>query len=213
MAAHINESDEIIMSILQIDTSPRFDASNSRILSNHLVDQLGGDSLVRRDLAENPLPPLSAEDLVALHGGSDNGNASLRAHLAISDQLIAELKAADTLVIGMPVHNFSVPVVLKQWIDYVCRAGESFRYTATGPEGLTGIDSAWLIVAAGGVDIGGEIDFASTYMAHICKFIGVKTVHIIDASGSKRTPEEVIAKGKARIDALLGTKTTAETAA
>lgn len=213
MGQYINHCEGIYMNVLKINTSPRCDTSNSRILSHHLVNSLEADSLVVRDLAKSPLPAISAEDLVALHGGTDNGSASLRHHWEISDRLIAELKAADTLVVGVPVHNFSVPVVLKQWVDYICRAGETFRYTAAGPEGLSGIDTAWLVVAAGGVDISGAIDFASGYMAHICKFIGVKTVHIIDASGSKRTPEEVIAKGKAQINALLSTQTSTELSA
>lgn len=191
------------MNILKIDTSPRREQSNSRVLADYLVRQLDGNRLILRDLSANPLPPMSAEDLIALHGSRDNGSSSLARHAAISDELIAELKAADTLVIGMPVHNFSVPLVLKQWIDYICRAGHTFRYGANGPEGLSNIQRAYLVVSAGGMEIGSAVDFASRYMAHICRFIGVREIHIIDASGSKGTPEAIIALGKAQIDQLL----------
>jgi len=194
------------MKILQIDTSPRLEGSNSRALTNYLVNRLDGDSLVVRDLAAYPLPPVTAENLRALYASNDNGNPDLQRHVDISSELLGELKAADVLVIGIAVHNFSVPLVLKQWIDYVCRAGHSFRYTESGPQGLCDIRAAYLVVASGGTEIGSDIDFASTYMTHLCKFIGAKAVHIIDASGSKRTPDEVLAKGKAQIDGLLNEK-------
>lgn len=193
------------MNILHIDSSPRGDSSNSRRLTSYLANALDGNSLVYRDLAANSFPPLAAEDLVALHGSLQQDRDSLRAHLAISQQLITELKNADTLIIGIAIHNFSVPAVLKQWIDYICRAGVTFRYGENGPEGLCNIRRAYLVVASGGTPIGSNIDFASDYVAHICRFIGVDDVHIIDASGSKRTPEQVLAKGREQIDALLAT--------
>lgn len=191
------------MNILKIDTSPRREQSNSRILGDYLVQQLDGDGLTVMDLSAHPLPAMSAEDLIALHASRDNGYASLEQHVSISDGLIAELKGADTLVIGIPVHNFSIPLVLKQWVDYICRAGHTFRYGSDGPQGLSDIERAYLVVSAGGMEIGGTADFASRYMAHVCRFIGVREIHIIDASGSKGTPEAVIARGKEQIDLLL----------
>ncbi|MGD9661602.1 MAG: FMN-dependent NADH-azoreductase [Porticoccaceae bacterium] len=190
------------MNILKIDTSPRADSSNSRILTDEVVAQLDSTAVKTRDLANNLLPVISAEDLVALHGSQHLDSDSFRRHQRLSDQLIAELKWADTLVIGIAMHNFSVPAVLKQWIDYVCRAGHTFHYTADGPAGLTTIRNAYLVVAAGGTPIGSSVDFASGYLQWICQFIGVKNVHIIDASGSKRAPEEILANGKAQIQAL-----------
>jgi Acyl carrier protein phosphodiesterase len=191
------------MNILNIESSPRTGDSNSRALTAHLLSVLQPAQLIVRDLAQTPLPTISAEDLVALHGGLDSDRASLKQHRDLSDQLIAELKTADTLVIGVAMHNFTVPAVLKQWIDRICRADETFRYTADGPEGLTAIDNAYIVVATGGTPIGSDMDFASGYVAHICRFIGVRNVHIIDASGSKRKTDEILAAARQQIEKLV----------
>ena len=159
--------------------------------------------VISRDLAQQPLPPISAEDLVAVHGSSDDQRASLLAQLALSEQLIGELKSADTLVLAAPMYNFGIPATLKQWIDSICRAGVSFKYTEQGPVGLVGVERAFVITATGGTPIGSEMDFASRYLEHICKFIGISDVFHIDASGSKGTPEQVIAQGKQQVDVLM----------
>jgi FMN-dependent NADH-azoreductase len=162
-----------------------------------------GHPVIERDLVRNPLPPMSPEDLVGVHGSKDDDRPSLQRHLAISNELIEELQQADTLVIGVPMYNFSVPAYLKQWIDYVCRAGVSFRYTEDGPQGLTGVKRAFIVTASGGTPIGSEMDFASRYLEQICRFLGVAEVHHIDAGGSKRTPEVVIDSARRQIDLLL----------
>lgn len=191
------------MNVLRIDSSPRGAASNSRALTDYLVQSLAPARLTRRDVAAEPFPALAPQDLVALHGSRREDRKSLEHHMALSDRLIGELMAADTLVVGIAMHNFSIPAALKRWIDYVCRAGLTFRYTDTGPEGLTPIRSAWLMVASGGTPVGGDMDFATGYMTHICRFLGIDTVHVVDASGSKRTPEAVLRDGRAQIDALV----------
>jgi len=117
--------------------------------------------------------------------------------------LIQELKDADTLVLGAPMYNFGIPASLKQWIDAICRAGVSFKYTDKGPIGLLNIKRAFIITATGGTPAGSKMDFASGYLAHICDFIGVEEVLHIDASGSKGSPEQIIESGKQQIDALL----------
>lgn len=190
------------MSILYIKTSARIEQSNSRAVGDYLVEQLDEPAVVR-DLGMNPLPPISAEDLVTLHASGESERESYRQQLALSEQLIEELRDADTLVISTPMYNFGVPVVLKQWIDAICRAGVSFRYTKNGPEGLLGVRRAFIITASGGTKIGGDMDFASPYLEQICRFIGIEEIHIIDAGGSKREPEQVIANGKRQIDELL----------
>lgn len=190
------------MTVLHINSSARLKHSNSRIIGRYLVDALG-EPVVSRDLAEYPLPPISAEDLVAVHGSSDSQRASLQAQLNLSGQLIDELKSADTLVLGAPMYNFGIPASLKQWIDAVCRAGVSFKYTEQGPVGLLGIRRAFIITATGGTPLGSEMDFASRYLEHICRFLGISEVFHIDASGSKGTPEQVIAQGKQQVDVLM----------
>jgi FMN-dependent NADH-azoreductase len=190
------------MTVLHINSSARLENSNTRIIGQYLVDALG-EPVVSRDLAQQPLPPISAEDLVAVHGSNDSQRASLQRQLTLSDQLIDELKRADTLVLGAPMYNFGIPASLKQWIDAICRAGVSFKYTEQGPVGLLGIKRAFIITATGGTPIGSEMDFASRYLEHICRFIGITEVFHIDASGSKGTPEQVIAQGKQQVDALV----------
>ena len=190
------------MTVLHINSSARLNHSNTRIIGQYLVDALG-EPVVSRDLAQQPLPPISAEDLMAVHGSSDSLRDSLQPQLALSEQLIDELKDAETLVLGAPMYNFGIPASLKQWIDAICRAGVSFKYTKQGPVGLLNVRRAFIITATGGTPIGSEIDFASRYLEHICKFLGIPEVFHIDASGSKSTPEQVIAQGKQQVDALI----------
>ena len=112
--------------------------------------------------------------------------------------------AAETLVLGIPMYNFGVPVVVKQWVDYICRHGKTFQYTKTGPVGLTNLKQVYLVTASGGTEIGNSADYASRYLEQICRFIGAQDVQHIGVSGSKGSPESVLADAKARVDALLG---------
>jgi FMN-dependent NADH-azoreductase len=192
------------MTVLHINSSARLDHSNTRIIGQYLVEVLG-EAVVSRDLAQHPLPAISAEDLVAVHGSSGSQRTSLQPQLSLSGQLIDELKSADTLVLGAPMYNFGIPASLKHWVDAICRAGVSFKYTEQGPKGLLGVKRAFIITASGGTTIGSEMDFASPYLEHICRFIGIDEVFHIDASGSKGTPEQVIAKGKQQVDVLMAT--------
>lgn len=190
------------MSVLHINSSARQTHSNTRIIGQYLVDTLG-EPVTSRDLAAQALPPISADDLIAVHGSSDSQRASLQHQLTLSDLLIDELKAAETLVLGAPMYNFGIPASLKQWIDAICRAGVSFKYTEQGPMGLLGVKRAFIVTATGGTPIGSEMDFASRYLEHICRFLGITEVFHIDASGSKGTPEQVIVHGKQQVDALI----------
>jgi FMN-dependent NADH-azoreductase len=190
------------MSILHIDSSTRLTESNTRIIGQYLVNALN-TSIVHRDLAVNPLPAISAQDLMGVHGSSDAQRPSLQKQLALSDQLIQELRDADTLIIGAPMYNFGIAASLKQWIDAICRAGVSFKYSSQGPVGLMNIKRAFIITASGGTPIGSDMDFVSGYLAQICSFIGVEEILHIDASGSKGSPEQIIEWGKQQVDDLL----------
>jgi FMN-dependent NADH-azoreductase len=190
------------MTVLHINSSARLNHSNTRTIGQYLVDALG-EPVINRDLAQQPLPPISAEDLVAVHGSSQSDRASFQTQLALSEQLIGELKDADTLVLGAPMYNFGIAASLKQWIDAICRAGVSFKYTEQGPVGLLNVQRAFIITATGGTPVGSEMDFASRYLEHICRFLGIAKVFHIDASGSKGSPEQVIAQGKQQVDALI----------
>ena len=190
------------MTVLHINSSARLKESNSRIIGDYLIEQLQLP-VISRDLAQHALPPISAEDLIGVHGSSDSQRDSLQAQLSLSETLIDELRQADTLVIAAPMYNFGIPASLKQWIDAICRAGVSFKYTDQGPIGLLGVERAIIITSSGGTPIGSEMDYASRYLEHICNFIGIKQVHHIDASGSKGSPEQVIASGKQQVNDLL----------
>jgi FMN-dependent NADH-azoreductase len=195
------------MTVLHLNSSARLTDSNTRIIGQYLVESLGG-SVIGRDLAQQPLPPINAQDLMGVHGASDNNGSqrtSLQAQLSLSGQLIDELNNAETLVIGAPLYNFGIPATLKQWIDAICRAGVSFKYTEQGPVGLLGVKRAFIISASGGTPIGSKMDFASGYLEHICKFIGINEVFHIDASGSKGTAEHVITQAKQQVDVLMST--------
>jgi FMN-dependent NADH-azoreductase len=196
------------MTILHIDSSANLKNSNSRTISAYIVEKLKAESpgelqVIRRDLANDLLPQISAADLVDLHASATSESVSLSMHLALSDTLIAELKTADTLVIGLPLYNFGVPVVFKQWVDYVARAGHTFRYTEQGPVGLSGVNRAFVVIASGGTPVGSPMDHLSHYIKTILRFIGVKEVHIIDAAGSKGATDKVIAQAKSQVDNML----------
>jgi FMN-dependent NADH-azoreductase len=198
------------MTVLHINSSARLENSNTRIIGEYLVDALveglvdgSGEHVVSRDLAQQPLPPISAKDLIGVQGSSHSPRASLKRHLAVSDQLIDELNNSNTLVIGAPMYNFGIPASLKQWIDAICRAGISFKYTEQGPQGLLALKRAIIITATGGTPIGGEMDFVSPYLEQVCKFIGINEVFHIHASGSKGTPEQVLAQGRQQVDELM----------
>jgi len=193
------------MTVLHIDSSARLTDSNTRIIGQYLVNVLNTHT-VHRDLVVNPLPAISAQDLIGVHASSDDQRDSLNTHLAISEQLIQELRDADTLVIGAPMYNFGVAASLKQWIDAICRAGVSFKYTDQGPVGLLNIKRAFIITASGGTPVGSDMDFVSKYLQQICHFIGVDEVLHIDASGSKGSPAQIIESAKQQVDKILASE-------
>lgn len=140
---------------------------------------------------------------MSVHSSTESARPSFKQQLALSNQLIDELKNADTLVIGAPLYNFGIPASLKSWIDAICRAGVSFKYSDQGPVGLLGVQRAYLITATGGTPVGSEIDFGSRYLEHICRFLGIEEITHIDAGGSKGSSAQIIAQGKRQIDAIL----------
>jgi FMN-dependent NADH-azoreductase len=134
----------------------------------------------------------------------DQRSAAQRAALAESDALVAELAAADLLVIGVPIYNFGVPAALKAWVDMVARARLTFRYTENGPEGLLRGKRAYLVVASGGTAVGSEIDFATGYLRHVLGFLGIEDVQIIAADrGSLRGERDAVDAALGQIAQLL----------
>lgn len=181
--------------ILRIDASARKAGSSSRALTDALIERLTPDNIVTRDLAV--ALPFVTEDWVGANFTDEaERNDAQKAALAVSDTQVAELIAANILVIGTPIYNFGIPAALKAWIDMIARASKTFQYTANGPEGLLTGKKAYILVASGGTEIGSEIDFATGYLRHVLGFIGITDVTFIAA-------DQQMMKGEAAVEAAL----------
>ena len=187
--------------VLHIDSSARLTGSVSRDLTAQVVERLGAKEIIRRDLAA-PLPLLDEAWIGANFTPADQRTEAQKALLAQSDALIEELKSADTIVIGAPVYNFSVPSTLKAWIDLVARAGVTFRYSEAGPEGLLKGKRAIVVVTSGGTPAGSDYDYASRYLSQILGFIGITDVELVAADQQAIDAEGSINKAKSAIAAL-----------
>ena len=168
--------------ILHIDASVGDDTSISRAASAKLVADLAPDRVIRRDVAAAPLPHIDGAWATARLTPIDKATPAEREVLALSDALVEELEAADTIVIGLPVYNFGMPASLKAWVDLVARPKRTFRYTETGPEGLLSGKRAIIAVASGGTKVGSPGDFASTHLAHVLAFLGISDVTVVPAA-------------------------------
>jgi FMN-dependent NADH-azoreductase len=189
--------------LLRIDSSARRAGSVSRALTDRIVARLAGegDKVVARDLGEGM--PLLNEDLIgAIRSPEPDRTPEQQELLALSDVLVAELQAADTLVIGMPIYNFGVPASLKAWIDLVARAGVTFRYTETGPIGLLSGKRVIVAVASGGTAVGSEIDFATSYLRHVLGFLGLSDITYVAADRLALDPEAALAAAHREVEAL-----------
>ncbi|MBO6797488.1 NAD(P)H-dependent oxidoreductase [Maricaulis sp.] len=190
--------------ILRIDASMRREGSVSRELADKVIERIseGETHVITRDLLANP-PAFIDESWIGANftDPAERTDAQAQA-LAASDALIAEVRAADTLVIGVPLYNFSIPGALKTWIDMIARARETFRYTENGPVGLLEGKKAYLVVTSGGVPVDSEMDFATGYMRHVMGFIGITDVTVIEAGQLNFAAEEKLAAANESIAAL-----------
>jgi FMN-dependent NADH-azoreductase len=176
--------------ILLVTSSPRGAASHSSRIARSLVEQLAsGDprsTVVVRDLHQEHLPHISEDFVTALGTPPEQRTPAQSAAVALSDRLIAELFAADVVVIASAMINFGVSSTLKTYIDYLLRAGATFRYTANGPEGLVKGKQAYIVQASGGIyseGPGQAANFQDTYLKHVLGFIGITDVEIIHIEG------------------------------
>jgi FMN-dependent NADH-azoreductase len=176
--------------VLVLKSSILGDYSQSAKLVDHLQQhwQTQGAQVTVRDLVENPLPVLDGEIAMALRGGDDL-SAKQQQALALSDELVAELKAHDTIVIAAPMYNFSIPTQLKNWIDLIARAGITFTYTETGPKGLIEGKRAVLLTTRGGVHKDGATDHVVPYLKTVLGFIGIENVDTVYGEALNMGPE------------------------
>jgi len=187
--------------ILRVDASARREGSISRKLADGVIARLGATTVIHRDLADG-IALIDEAWVSANFTPADDRTEAQRQTLAGSDALVAELQAADTLVIGLPVYNFTVPTVLKAWVDQVARAGLTFRYTADGPEGLLTGKRAIVVIASGGTELDSEIDFAGRYLRHVLGFIGISEVEFIRADRMALDAEGTLARAEAQVAEL-----------
>jgi FMN-dependent NADH-azoreductase len=144
----------------------------------HMNDNLDE---IERDLIAG-IPFIDESWIGANFTADEDRNPMQVDRLQQSNNLVAEIQQADVIVIGSPIYNFSVPAVLKAWVDQIARAGLTFRYTDQGPVGLMTGKQAILVMASGGVPIESELDFATPYLKQVLRFIGVNDVTVIDAN-------------------------------
>ncbi len=187
--------------ILRIDASMRRTGSSSRLLSDELIAKLSAEEshrIINRDLADG-IPLINENWINANFTPEEDRTAEQLETLALSDALVGELMESDTLVIGLPIYNFGVPAALKAWIDLVCRARLTFKYTENGPVGLLEGRKAYIVVASGGTAAGSEIDYAARYMQHVLGFIGIHDVEVIDASGQMIDTDAALSRAREHI--------------
>ncbi|EPT8465848.1 TPA: NAD(P)H-dependent oxidoreductase [Acinetobacter baumannii] len=152
------------------------------VMLEHRKDQGLQDDITIRNLAEMNLPVLDLEIFQALRG-AENVNQDIQQIVALSDELIAELKSADLLVIGAPMYNLNVPTQLKNWFDLVARARQTFRYTETYPQGLVEGVKAVVVSSRGGIHVGQETEAVTPYLKAVLGLMGIHDVDFIYAEG------------------------------
>jgi FMN-dependent NADH-azoreductase len=184
--------------VLHIDASVRLTDSVSRDLSAKVMERFAGATVIRRDLAQ-ALPPMDATWIDASFTPADARTQAQKETLALSGALISELEAADTIVIGTPMYNFSIPSGLKVWVDLVARAGVTFEYTDAGPRGLLTGKRVIVALATGGTALDSEIDFAGRYLRHVLGFIGLTDITFIAADRLAIDHEGALARAQTAV--------------
>jgi FMN-dependent NADH-azoreductase len=187
---------------LRIDASARKTGSTTRSLTDQVIAKRPRDVLQTLDLLDTPVPQIDETWIGANFTPAADRTEAQNDRLALSDKLVGQLVAADTVVIGLPIYNFGVPASLKAWIDHVARAGLTFHYTAEGPRGLLKNKKAILVIASGGTQIGSDIDFATDYMKHVLGFLGIEDVTVVGADRMVVDPDAALAAATAQVDAL-----------
>ena len=181
------------MNILQINSSARAQASHSTALANEITARVlesnPGASVTVRDVGRDPHPALDEPTLQALFTPADQRSPEQAARVALDEALIAQVQAADVLVLGVPMYNFGVPGALKNWIDAIAKAGVTFTYTEKGPVGkLTG-KKVYVALTRGGIYRDGPTDSQVPYLKMTLGFLGMTDVQFVYAEGLNMGPD------------------------
>jgi FMN-dependent NADH-azoreductase len=198
------------MKILQINSSQRPQASQSSRLAAQIVERLQAanpaNELTIRDLGLAPHPALDEAAITAIFTPVDQRTPEQQARVELDDAVIAELKASDVIVLGVPMYNFGVPAQLKHWIDAIARAGVTFRYTEKGPVGLVTGKKVYVALTRGGLYRNTPADTQVPYLKAFLGFIGLTDVQFVYAEGMAMGPEaeqKALASAQSQIDELL----------
>jgi len=195
-------SQTVIRKILRIDSSANPGDSVSRAIGDEVEHRLTtghpGATVHRLDLAAG-MPHIDADWVGANFTPPEQRSPEQQERLAVSDHAVAVLEEADAVVLTVPVYNFSLPSTLKAWIDHVCRAGVTFRYTENGPQGLLADRPVYLVMASGSVPFGSPTDFASGYLKQVLRFIGIEDVRFV---GAERVASDARAAQQAALNTL-----------
>ena len=179
--------------LLQLSTSIHSTHGQSSQMAEKFVSawlqRNPGAQLVRRDLASDPVPHLTAERFGAFITKPEERSPAQQTVVAYSDALIEELKKADVIVLGLPMYNFGVPSMLKAYIDHVARAGITFRYTEKGPVGLLTGKKAYVFAARGGLYAGSPLDTQTSYIRDFFGFLGIRDIEFVYAEGLAIGPD------------------------
>jgi FMN-dependent NADH-azoreductase len=199
------------MNILQINSSARTAGSHSTRLAQDVVQRLQAAhpeaALTLRDLGKTPHPALDEATLQALFTPADQRSAAQTARVAQDEALIAEVQAADVLVLGVPMYNFGVPAALKNWIDAIARAGVTFKYTDQGPVGLLAGKKVYVTLARGGLYRDTPADTQVPYLKTVLGFLGMTDLQFVYAEGlamGSEAEQKALASAEAQIEAMLG---------
>lgn len=191
--------------ILRVEASIKGEASVSRQLTDRIMDRLlkadPDARVITRDLARG-VNPVDSAWIGAVFSPAEARDEAQRGIVAYADTLLDELRAADTIVIGLPVYNFGVPAQLKSWFDQLARRGETFAYTEAGPRGLLEGKRAVVAMASDGTPQGSAVDFASGYVRHMLNFFGVETVETVAADAIALNPDQALPRALEAVEAL-----------
>ena len=192
--------------VLQLNASIHGEQAQSTQLADAFVAGLPGARLTRRNLALQPLPHLDAARFAAFTTPAEQRTPDQRAVVAESDALIAEVRKAEVVVLGLPMYNFGIPSQLKAWFDHIARAGVTFKYTEKGPVGLLTGKRAYVFATRGGIYAGTKLDTQTAYVRDFFRFLGIGEVEFVYAEGmamGDAARKSAVEKARAAIPALL----------
>ena len=188
--------------VLRIDSLARIQGSVTRSLTDQVLKQLAPEKTITRDIGRFAVPQINEAWVTARIKPEQERDPEEAELLEIPDMLVAELQEADTIVIGLPIYNFSAPAALKAWIDQIARVGITFRYTGDGPIGLLKGKRAIIVMASAGVPQDSRADLATPYPRYVLNFVGITNIEVVAADRQATDPEGAVKGAQMAITTL-----------